>query len=169
MNGLKIATKKRDGGFTIVELLIVVVVIGVLAAITIVAFNGVQARAQFTKLNSDLGVINKALSMYQAENGSYPVTGTTGAPGWRYSCATGIANFITGISACASTLPQAPCNGGATTNDTWLYASDGAGYKLLHIRPNVSISGQPPTNMRDFRYTAASPTWGYWTTSWAAI
>lgn len=37
--------KKQPNGFTIVELLIVIVVIGVLAAITIVAFNGVQTRA----------------------------------------------------------------------------------------------------------------------------
>jgi len=40
--------KKRQGGFTIVELLIVIVVIGILAAITIVAFNGVQNRAHNT-------------------------------------------------------------------------------------------------------------------------
>ena len=36
---------KRRQGFTIVELLVVIVVIGVLAAITIVAYNGMQARA----------------------------------------------------------------------------------------------------------------------------
>lgn len=162
--------RRRQTGFTIVELLIVIVVIAVLAAITIVAYNGIQARAQFSKLHSELGIINKALAMYQADNGAYPVTGTTGAPNWRYSCSTGIASFITGISTYVSTpLPQAPCNGGGSTNDTWLYASDGAGYKLLHIRPNASIAGQPPTNMRDFRYSAATPTWGYWTASWAAI
>ena len=155
-------------GFTIVELLIVIVIIAVLATVTVVAYNGMQSRAQFTRLNSELGLINKALALYHAENGAYPVTGTFGAPGWRYSCATGITNFITGISAHISTIPQAPCNGGATNNDTWLYASDGAGYKLLHIRPNASLSGQPPVAMRDTRYTTASPSYGYWTPSWAA-
>ncbi len=155
-------------GFTIVELLIVIVIIAVLATVTVVAYNGMQSRAQFTRLSSELGLINKALALYHAENGAYPVTGTFGAPGWRYSCATGIANFITGISTHINTPPQAPCNGGATNNDTWLYASDGAGYKLLHIRPSASLSGQPPAAMRDTRYTAASPSWGYWTPSWAA-
>lgn len=38
--------KSKNAGFTIVELLIVIVVIGILAAITIVAFNGVQNRAK---------------------------------------------------------------------------------------------------------------------------
>ncbi len=159
---------KRRHGFTIVELLIVIVVIAILAVVTVVAFNGMQARAQFTRLNGELGSINKAIALYQAENGTYPVTGTFGAPGWRYSCSTGIANFISGISTHINNPPQAPCNGGATSNDTWLYASDGAGYKLLHIRPNASLSGQPPVAMRDTRYTAASPSWGYWTPSWAA-
>ena len=41
-------TQKRTG-FTIVELLIVIVVIGILAAITIVAFNGIQTRAKNTQ------------------------------------------------------------------------------------------------------------------------
>jgi prepilin-type N-terminal cleavage/methylation domain-containing protein len=48
-------------GFTIVELLIVIVVIGILAAITVVAYNGVQTRAQTTKRDSDLSLYYKAI------------------------------------------------------------------------------------------------------------
>jgi len=44
----------KQSGFTIVELLIVIVVIGILAAITIVAFNGVQQRAATAAVQSDL-------------------------------------------------------------------------------------------------------------------
>lgn len=47
-------------GFTIVELLIVIVVIAILAAISIVAFNGVQDRAKATKIKADLNQISKA-------------------------------------------------------------------------------------------------------------
>lgn len=76
-------------GFTIVELLIVIVVIGILAAITIVAFNGVQARAHNAKRVSDLAGIAKAIELYRADNGRYPAavgpgapSGCLSAPGW---------------------------------------------------------------------------------------
>jgi prepilin-type N-terminal cleavage/methylation domain-containing protein len=81
----------RRTGFTIVELLIVIVVIGILAAISIVAFNGVQARSRDARRVSDLNNIAKALEAQFAINGEYPNTvasgvgGTTtclSAPGW---------------------------------------------------------------------------------------
>lgn len=59
-------------GFTIVELLIVVVVIAILAAITIVAFNGIQQRAQSSALQSSLSQAFKKLEVYKVDNGSYP-------------------------------------------------------------------------------------------------
>lgn len=59
-------------GFTIVELLIVIVVIGILAAISIVAYSGIQARAREVTLKSDLATAKKQLLLYQAENGSFP-------------------------------------------------------------------------------------------------
>lgn len=59
-------------GFTIVELLVVIVVIGILAAITIVAYAGISQRAIVSSLQSDL--INNAtkLKAYQTLYGSYP-------------------------------------------------------------------------------------------------
>lgn len=65
----------RKRGFTIVELLIVIVVIGILAAITIVSFNGVTKRAVTATLNSDLSNSIQTIALYQAENGdSYPTS-----------------------------------------------------------------------------------------------
>ncbi len=65
---------KRNTGFTIVELLIVIVVIGILAAITIVAFNGVQNRANDTAIRSDLANIAKQLETMKATSSTttYP-------------------------------------------------------------------------------------------------
>lgn len=55
-------SKKRDG-FTIVELLIVIVVIGILAAITIVAYNGIQDRARASALTAGFKSIDKAFRL----------------------------------------------------------------------------------------------------------
>lgn len=70
----------RNRGFTIVELLIVIVVIAILAAISIVAYNGIQQRAYNTKVISGANQYYKALLEYKAINDSYPSsTGCLGA------------------------------------------------------------------------------------------
>lgn len=57
-----------QSGFTIVELLIVIVVIGILAAITIVAYNGIQERARASSVTSALGQANRKLAVYQVDS-----------------------------------------------------------------------------------------------------
>jgi len=64
---------RRDShGFTIVELLIVIVVIAILAAISIVAYNGIQQRARDAQRIQDVKTISKALELYYLDNGSLP-------------------------------------------------------------------------------------------------
>jgi prepilin-type N-terminal cleavage/methylation domain-containing protein len=64
----------RRTGFTIVELLIVIVVIAILAAITIVAFNGVQARSTNTAIITTAQSWNKILLAYSSVQGPMPIT-----------------------------------------------------------------------------------------------
>jgi prepilin-type N-terminal cleavage/methylation domain-containing protein len=64
----------HNKGFTIVELLIVIVVIGILAAITIVAYNGVQTRARNATIQSDLNGAIKTLEIANVSFGTYPTS-----------------------------------------------------------------------------------------------
>jgi prepilin-type N-terminal cleavage/methylation domain-containing protein len=77
-------------GFTIVELLIVIVVIGILAAITIVSFNGVTARAAAAKKQSDIAMYYQAIVAARANTGqtllqitgsSWSIGGCSPSPG----------------------------------------------------------------------------------------
>lgn len=62
-----------SSGFTIVELLIVVVIIAILAAITIVAYNSIQQRATNTVTANSVAAYARALSIYAVQNSAYPV------------------------------------------------------------------------------------------------
>jgi type II secretion system protein G len=80
MSSLKKVTQK---GFTIVELLIVIVVIGILAALVITTYNGIQQKGRNTERTTDLKAIQGQLEAYYAQNGVYPAEsqlGTTAQP-----------------------------------------------------------------------------------------
>lgn len=63
-------------GFTIVELLIVIVIIGILAALVIIAYNGIQQRGRDADRTSDLRALKTSIELYKADFGYYPSAGT---------------------------------------------------------------------------------------------
>lgn len=169
--------RKTTSGFTIVELLIVIVVIAILAAISIVAYNGIQERARFAAMRSDLASLNKAIKAYHAVNGSYPITpvGASNQPctsdswcGWDQ--ATGD-NFVPGLAPeFVSVTPQLPSTN--NRSDTYLYRStNGTDYKLIRLTSSGGLSASERTAMTDLMTTdcpvAAVNTdrWGYWSSS----
>src|ERR1700757_2616926 len=67
-----ISLKKRNQGFTIVELLIVIVVIGILALLVITTYSGIQAKARNAKRQTDIASLQTQLEAYFSQNGFYP-------------------------------------------------------------------------------------------------
>ena len=67
-----ISYKKKYSGFTIVELLIVIVVIGILAALVIVTYNGIQQKARDTERKTDIKALQGHFEAYWADQAKYP-------------------------------------------------------------------------------------------------
>jgi prepilin-type N-terminal cleavage/methylation domain-containing protein len=85
MSAIPSYQRTTSHGFTIVELLVVIVVIAILAAITVVAYNGVQARAYGVVITSDLANIVKKIEFYKVDNGAYPTANFPDSIGIRVS------------------------------------------------------------------------------------
>ena len=64
--------RNRQSGFTIIELLIVIVVIGILAGLVLNAFGNIQERARDTERQNDINTIHTQLELYYTDNSSYP-------------------------------------------------------------------------------------------------
>lgn len=65
---------KKRSGFTIIELLIVIVVIAILATVTIVAYNGIHQRAKISTVGAELSNFIKSAELMKIDNGHYPTT-----------------------------------------------------------------------------------------------
>lgn len=94
-------------GFTIVELIVVIVVIGILAAVSVVGYRGSQDRARDTARQTSLTEIRSALEAYRAEKGTYPNEATSGS--WEYSY-TSASAFLDDLIPYMGVVPVDPVN-----------------------------------------------------------
>ena len=65
---------KNQKGFTLVELMVVIAVIGVLAAIAVPKFMGSTEAAKLAKVQADLRTIGSAISLFEAQTGAAPTS-----------------------------------------------------------------------------------------------
>lgn len=63
-------------GFTLIEILIVISIIGILAAFALTSYQGAQKQSRDTQRKSDLSQYRIALEAYYNAHGNYPTTGT---------------------------------------------------------------------------------------------
>ncbi|MBL8159042.1 prepilin-type N-terminal cleavage/methylation domain-containing protein [Candidatus Saccharibacteria bacterium] len=126
----------RQTGFTIVELLIVIVIIGILAVIAIGAFSRAQDQARTATVQSDLKASAKQLEQAKADSGTYPATsaGLPASPNTSYQYA---------YNATADTF----CLTGANGSSTYRVTSDNR-TPVSGACPGHGVGGVPPiTNL----------------------
>ena len=111
-------------GFTIVELLIVIVVIAILAAISIAAYTNIQQRAKNTAIVNAASQSLKMIQAYIAEKGTYPLKGsaciTVGT-----GCSTIVENttFNTNMASVGALPKNVPAEGDSLYGVSYVYAS----------------------------------------------
>jgi len=102
---------KQDKGFTLVELLIVIVILGILAAVTVFAVRGITDKGQENSCATEKRAIETAFEAYYAAGGSDAPSLAALVPGYlktdpstRWSFTAGSPPTITGIGDCAAAV-----------------------------------------------------------------
>ena len=135
--------------FTLIELLIVVAIIGILAAIAVPNFLNAQIRAKVTRAYSDMGAISTALDMYYLDQNGFPTSNYTE----RYP--TRALRRLTTPSAYMASLPQDPFRGGINVEDHNLISTSGPDYTYYMCDDTDAYDGPntsgKPTRAADYR------------------
>ena len=128
-----ISLKQKSKGFTIVELLIVIVVIAILATLVIVTFTGIQQKARDSKRETDIDALDSHLEAFYADNGYYPTWDDLNTPSW-------VASNMKGFDPSALTDPKG--NGisdAQPATGTYAYTYDAQG--CTTTQPSSSTNG----------------------------
>lgn len=125
---VKLIHKKKNIGFTIVELLIVIVVIAILAAISIVAYTGIQNRAHDTSVQTDMRQLGSAITQFIVINDRHPTFAELEGLGARYTKSAYLSDHNSAIY-CRNVINGVPIFSvaGLSSSGTGYYYSSQAG------------------------------------------
>lgn len=135
----------RQKGFTIAELLIVIIVIAILAAIAIATYNGIQSRAYDAAIRSDFHHVKNLLDMYRAEHGSYPHDTASNSDCSQSNASTVIRAALSSVEMKLSTHAY---DTSANANLLYLASNDGERFALLGFakgNPSYVITNEMST------------------------
>lgn len=113
-------------GFTVVELLLVAVVLGILVAVTVVAYRGMQNQANDLKRRDDIKTVEAALEYYATHHdGLYPATTANAVANWKTVDVRTDSNCFNGSSQ-TDWVPELEYLSQSTPNTGWLAGVDGS-------------------------------------------
>lgn len=138
MSGLKdsniVLQRQHLRGFTIVELLIVVVVIAILAAIAVVSYNGIQAKAHDATVRSDLHHVANLMNLYSIDNGEIFPFDPAGDPGTL--CDQASTTIRSGLTSIKMKLSVGSYDSTPNANLLYIASNDGKQFALLAFAKN---------------------------------
>ena len=94
--------KKQQSGFTLIELMVVVAIIGILAAIAVPQYTDYTQRTKLGSALSAAGAWKTAVSMCIQDEGSIPTCGVPGTMGIPADVGAGVVNYVTSITTTAN-------------------------------------------------------------------
>ncbi len=122
-------------GFTLVELLIVIAIIGILSTLLMANFIGIRQRARDAQRKSDVRQIQSALELYRADNGSYPAP--AGSNGLTTNCPNPAAFTANGTTYMAQ-IPCDPLGASFYHSGNYFYKLTTGGYELGTCLENIA-------------------------------
>ncbi len=141
--------RKPQNAFTLIELLIVVAIIGILAAIAVPNFLNAQLRAKITRSFSDMDAIAKTLDMYRLDQNSFPPSNYAESYPQRPF------RRLTTPIAYLNSFPEDPFRQNALTQDHSLYITSGPDYTYYMCDDTDAYDGPStmgkPTRKADYK------------------